>query len=84
MVWGAGATNISRTRAAVVGGDAEYLEDIFPDTQFGGGQEGGGEMTVIGEEEDTFKDTSQPFPLPPDVFAEVSIIASQHHSIIAS
>ena len=68
MVSGTGAINIGtgfdgRTV------DEEYLEDISTDTPFGGGQ--GGEMTVIGEEEETSNDTSQPFPLPPDVFAEV-------------
>ena len=77
MVWGTGAINIStwfdgRTGAP---GDEEYFEDGFPDTPFGGGQQGG-EVSVIGEEEEeTSNDTSQPFPLPPDVFAEVTNIS---------
>ena len=73
MMWGTGAINISkgfdgRTGAA---GYEEYLEDVPTDTPFGAGGQQGGEMTVIGEEEETSNDTSQPFPLPPDVFAEV-------------
>ena len=71
MVWGTGAINISTWFDGKTGapGDGEYFEDIFPDTPFG-------EVTVIGEEEEEISnDTSQPFPLPPDVFAEVANIS---------
>ena len=42
-------------------------EEFFTDAPFGGEEEN----PVIGDEEDTSSDTSQPFPLPPDIFAEV-------------
>ena len=66
-MWGTATINISRT------GDEEY------DTQFGGEQQQRGDemvtSSVIGENEEEAgaNDTSKPFPLPPDIFAEVQL-----------
>ena len=77
-MWGTATINISNGFDGRTG-DEEYL--VFPDTPFGGEGERG-EMvpsSVIGEEEEAGNDTSKPFPLPPDIFAEVHLF---HHITI--
>ena len=67
-MWGTATINISNGFDGRTG-DEEYL--VFPDTPFGG--EGEVPSSVIGEEEEAANDTSKPFPLPPDIFAEVHL-----------
>ena len=65
-MWGTATINISNGFAGSTG----VREEFFTDTPFGGEEE----KAVIGEkvvEETNANDTSQPFPLPPDIFAEV-------------
>ena len=77
-MWGTATINISNGFDGRTG-DEEYL--VFPDTPFGREEQQRGEVasSVIGEEEEAANDTSKPFPLPPDIFAEVHVF---HHITI--
>ena len=77
-MWGTATINISNGFDGRTG-DEEYL--VFPDTPFGREEQQRGEVasSVIGEEEEAANDTSKPFPLPPDIFAEVHLF---HHITI--
>ena len=78
-MWGTATINISNGFDGRTG-DEEYL--VFPDTPFGAEMEQreGVPSSVIGEEEEeAANDTSKPFPLPPDIFAEVHLF---HHNTI--